>query len=76
MSEGFSRTLQTAADAERTCALLMRASIGKLGAGDIGRLTDLARRYADYAQALRETATDAPPADDAEQIGLMLGGAA
>lgn len=71
MSEGFRRTLQTAADADGIAALLDRVSkLGRLAFGDAQRLETLARRYTDYAAALRDSvaAEDAPAPDQ----GVLL----
>lgn len=73
MSAPFSRTLQTAEDADGVARLLTRAAARVTGLHpDRARLEALAERYTDYAAALRETATDArvEPADP-EQAALL-----
>jgi len=70
----FSRTLQTAADADGVVTLLMRAQARAKKAcahTDAERLQTLAERYRDYAQALRETAAEEPEAPADEQAVLL-----
>lgn len=73
-ADGFTRTLQTAKDADGVVALLERAA-KRAGAGGPGsdreRLTNLAERYRDYAQALRETAASQPEEPAADQAVLI-----
>ena len=72
-AEGFSRTLQTATDADGIAALLER-SANKVGGGlwgDAGRLLALSERYRDYAAALRETVASADPEPDDGQAVLL-----
>lgn len=73
-AEGFTRTLQTAADADGVTALLVRAGERAKKAcawQDARRLQDLAERYRDYAAALRETAADAPAEPAPDQAVLL-----
>lgn len=68
--EGFQRTLQTAADAAATAAMLRRVAKDVRGYLDRQRLEALAERYTDYAQALRETVLEEPEEPVSEQPGL------
>ena len=69
----FGRTLQTAQDAEDMARLLLRAAERKrpLTYLETERLKDLAGRYTDYAQALRETAAEPSAEPDAGQAALL-----
>lgn len=74
MTEGFTRTLQTAADADGTASLLRRAAKRSKAVGlyDDGRRLDLlAERYTDYAAALRETAATEPEEPAPDQAVLL-----
>lgn len=73
MSEGFSRTLQTAADADGIERLLLRAADRLKGGlhADRPRLIALAERYRDYAAALRASVADDEPAPASEQRALL-----
>lgn len=73
-SEPFTKTLQTAGDAESIATLLDRATErAKKGFawGDAERLQSLAQRYRDYAQALRETVASEPEEPAADQAVLL-----
>lgn len=73
MSEGFSRTLQTADDADGIEALLLRAARDVRSLADTRRLEALAQRYRDYAAALRESVTEDEPAPaPAPEQGALL----
>jgi len=75
MTDGFSRTLQTASDADSVCTLLKRAAERAKKAfahGDGERLERLAERYRDYAAALRETAAEMPTEPATDQGALQL----
>jgi hypothetical protein len=70
----FSRTLQTAEDAEGVARLLTRAGERAKKAWvleDARRLSALAQRYTDYAAALREAAADAPTEAAPDQDALL-----
>lgn len=71
--EGFTRTLQTAAEAIKTADLIERAWARAKKAGlyeDARALLDLSRKYRDYAAALREAAVGPPVVED-EQGALL-----
>lgn len=75
MTDGFSRTLQTADQAEGVARLLDRAADRAASVhlhSDAGRLRHLAERYTDYAAALRQTAADAGSAAPEPEQGAML----
>ncbi len=75
MSDGFSRTLQTADHAEGVARLLTRAADRAKKEwllSDAERLRHLAGRYTDYAAALRETAAGAQDVGAEPEQGALL----
>jgi hypothetical protein len=68
----FSRTLQTASDAEGTAKMLRRIAEGRgtIHRLDVQRLEALAQRYTEYAAALRETVVE-DPAPELDQPALI-----
>jgi hypothetical protein len=73
VSEGFSRTLQTAAEAEATAKLLEGVAEGhRVTYTDRERLLALAARYTAYSDALRETAGEDRAAPEPDQGALSI----
>lgn len=74
MTDGFARTLQTAASAQANAALLERVAKEVRSRSDADRLNALAERYRDYAAALRETAADLEPENDPDDQPMLAMG--
>ncbi len=73
MTDGFSRTLQTADQAEGIARLLERVADARhVTFSDRARLMALSERYTDYAAALRQTAADAGSAAPEPEQGALL----